>query len=32
MSDVAKVQRLAAVAQAFTPSAPVSKLDMLADG
>ncbi len=30
MSDLAKVQRLSAVARAFTPSAPVSKLDMLA--
>jgi hypothetical protein len=30
MNDLAKIQRVAAVARAFTPSAPVSKLDMLA--
>ena len=30
MNSVAKIQRIARVAQAFTPSAPVSRLDMLA--
>src|SRR4051812_43252255 len=30
MSELAKLQRLAAVGTAFTPSTPVSKLDMLA--
>jgi type II secretory pathway predicted ATPase ExeA len=29
-NDLAKIQRVARVAQAFTPSAPVSRLDMLA--
>ncbi len=30
MNDVAKIERIAAVARAFTPAAPVGRLDMLA--